>query len=72
MLVSYSFRANDQFLDGEQEYVAIKKIRLRNSLEGLSQDAIREIKLLQELDHPSVMKVANICEQSFCLTPLAL
>jgi len=40
--------------------VAIKKIRMKNSSEGLSIDAIREIKLLQELEHPNVMKVLEI------------
>jgi cyclin-dependent kinase 7 len=40
--------------------VAIKKIRLKNSKEGLSADAIREIKLLQELEHPHVIKVRDI------------
>lgn len=48
--------------DGENagRIVAIKKIRLKNSQEGLSMDAIREIKLLQELEHPNIMKVLDI------------
>jgi len=44
--------------------VAIKKIRVKNQKEGLSQDAIREIRLLQELDHPNVMKVLDIFSHS--------
>jgi cyclin-dependent kinase 7 len=40
--------------------VAIKKIRLRSAAEGLSLEAIREIKLLQELDHPNVLKLMDI------------
>lgn len=40
--------------------VAIKKIRLRSAAEGLSLEAIREIKLLQELDHPNVLRLLDI------------
>lgn len=46
--------------EGAAEYVAIKKIRVKDSKLGLSMDAIREIKLLQELRHPNVMKVMDI------------
>jgi len=46
--------------EGGTKFVAIKKIRMKNSSEGLSIDAIREIKLLQELEHPNVMKVLDI------------
>jgi cyclin-dependent kinase 7 len=42
--------------------VAIKKIRLKNSREGLSLDAIREIKLLQELRHPHITHIIDIFE----------
>jgi len=37
---------------------------VKNQKEGLSQDAIREIRLLQELDHPNVMKVLDIFSHS--------
>lgn len=40
--------------------LAMKKIRMRKKTEGLSIEAIREIKMLQELDHPNVMKVIDI------------
>jgi len=42
--------------------VAIKKIRVQSehNEKGLSQEAIREIRLLQELDHPNIMKVYEI------------
>jgi len=47
-----------------KQYVAIKKIRLKSRQEGLSQEAIREIRLLQELDHPNIMKVIDIFSHS--------
>ena len=40
--------------------VAIKKIRLRSISEGLSMEAIREIKILQELHHPNVVSVLDV------------
>ena len=40
--------------------VAIKKIRLRNSGEGLSMEAIRELKLLSELHHDCVVRVYDM------------
>jgi len=48
----------------QPKYVAIKKIRLKSRQEGLSQEAIREIRLLQELDHPNIMKVIDIFSHS--------
>jgi len=42
------------------KFVAIKKIRIRSMTEGLSTEAIREIKLLQELDHPNVVKLYDV------------
>lgn len=53
-------REDDEMEPDAGRLVAIKKIRLKNSAEGLSMDAIREIKLLQELDHPNIMKVEDI------------
>ena len=40
--------------------VAIKKIRLRSVHDGLSMEAIREVKLLQELHHPNVVRVWDV------------
>ena len=40
--------------------VAIKKIRLRSVYDGLSLEAIREIKLLQELDHPNIVRIFDV------------
>ena len=40
--------------------VAIKKIRLRSSGEGLSMEAIRELKILSELQHECVVRVYDM------------
>ena len=40
--------------------VAIKKIRLRSIAEGLSMEAVREVKILQELHHPNVVSVLDV------------
>ena len=40
--------------------VAIKKIRLRSSGEGLSMEAIRELKILSELHHECVVRVYDM------------
>jgi len=44
----------------EGTIVAIKKIRLRSAAEGLSIEAVREIKLLPELHHPHVLSLYEI------------
>jgi serine/threonine protein kinase len=38
-----------------REIVAIKKIRLEHADEGIPSTAIREIALLQELNHPNII-----------------
>lgn len=40
-----------------QEIVAVKKIKVMQQGEGIHFTAIREIMLLQELDHPNIVKV---------------
>lgn len=47
------FKGRDR-LDGKT--VALKKIRLENEEEGVPSTAIREIALLKELNHPSVVR----------------
>jgi cyclin-dependent kinase 2 len=42
------------------ETVAIKKIRLEHADEGIPSTAIREIALLQELDHPNIIELKDI------------
>lgn len=45
----------------DRKIVAIKKIRMRDSREGMSMDAVREIKLVQELgNHPFLVTVSVI------------
>lgn len=43
-----------------ERLVAVKKIRLRDRREGLSIEAIRELKLLQELRHKNVMPLLEV------------
>uniref|UniRef100_A0A915JQ84 cyclin-dependent kinase n=1 Tax=Romanomermis culicivorax TaxID=13658 RepID=A0A915JQ84_ROMCU len=40
--------------------VALKKVRLDNDQEGVPSNSIREIALLRELDHPSVVKLFDV------------
>lgn len=42
------------------DYVAIKKINLKKKTEGLSREAIREIKILAELDDPHVIRLLDV------------
>lgn len=47
-----------EFLDGR--VVALKKVRLENEREGFPITAIREIKILRQLDHKNVVKLLDI------------
>ena len=40
--------------------MALKKIRLENEDEGMPSTAMREIAILKELDHPSVVNLLDI------------
>ncbi len=42
------------------EIIALKKIRLEHIDEGIPSTAIREITLLQELDHPTIVGLRDI------------
>lgn len=47
-------------------FIALKKIRLENEVEGVPSTAIREIALLKELRHPNVVRLLDVvpCDQS--------
>ena len=40
-----------------QQVVALKKIKLEHADEGIPSTAIREISLLRELEHPTIVKL---------------
>lgn len=42
------------------QVVAIKKIKIEHSDEGIPSTAIREMSLLQELDHPGIVNLMDI------------
>lgn len=50
------------------EIYALKTIRLESGDEGIPSTAIREIVLLKELQHPNILKLANILHTDKKLT----
>ena len=42
------------------ELVALKKVRLENEKEGFPITAVREIKILRQLNHPNVINLSEI------------
>ena len=42
------------------QIVALKKVKIEHCDEGLPSTALREISLLQELDHPGIVKLLDI------------
>lgn len=42
------------------ELVALKKVRLENEKEGFPITAVREIKILRQLNHPSIVNLKEI------------
>ena len=44
--------------------VALKKIKIEHSDEGLPSTALREIGLLKEIDHPGVVKLLEIIPEN--------
>ena len=51
------YKASDDKLN---TLVALKKIRLENEKEGFPITAVREIKILRQLDHPNIVKLLDI------------
>ncbi|XP_076441299.1 cyclin-dependent kinase 1-B-like [Babylonia areolata] len=45
------------------QLVALKKIRLENDEEGVPSTAVREISMLKELQHPSIVKLLDVLMQ---------
>lgn len=48
------------FLSATAEMVALKKVRLDNEKEGFPITAIREIKILRQLNHKSIINMKEI------------
>lgn len=46
--------------DNHCQLVALKKVRLENEKEGFPITAVREIKILRQLDHPNIVKLLDI------------
>lgn len=46
--------------DKHCQLVALKKVRLENEKEGFPITAVREIKILRQLDHPNIVKLLDI------------
>jgi len=40
--------------------MALKKVRLENEKEGFPITAVREIKILRQMDHPNIIKLTEI------------
>ncbi|MGH0155088.1 UNVERIFIED_CONTAM: hypothetical protein FKN15_044357, partial [Acipenser sinensis] len=56
----YRRRLREEFALGAGELVALKKVRLDNEKEGFPITAIREIKILRQLNHRSVVNMKEI------------
>ena len=49
-----------QFCFYSDELVALKKVRLENEKEGFPITAVREIKILRQLNHPNIVNLKEI------------
>lgn len=47
-----------------RELVALKKVRLENEREGFPITAVREIKILRQLNHPNIVNLKEIVTNS--------
>lgn len=50
----------DSLFDTVDELVALKKVRLENEKEGFPITAVREIKILRQLNHPNIVNLKEI------------
>lgn len=48
---------------GTSQVVALKKIKVEAEDEGVPSTAIREISLLKELDHPTIVKLHEVVHE---------
>ena len=46
-------------LDRNYQKVAIKEIKSRHNLEGIEAPTLRELNILQDCDHPQIIKLIN-------------
>ncbi|ESP01781.1 hypothetical protein LOTGIDRAFT_139146 [Lottia gigantea] len=51
------YKARDTYTD---DFVALKKVRLENEKEGFPITAVREIKILRQLNHPNIVNLKEI------------
>jgi cyclin-dependent kinase 12/13 len=49
-----------KFFFYSDELVALKKVRLENEKEGFPITAVREIKILRQLNHPNIVNLKEI------------
>jgi cyclin-dependent kinase 12/13 len=47
-----------------RNFVALKKVRLENERDGFPITAVREIKILRQLDHPNVIRLIDVVVES--------
>ena len=48
------------YLKTNENFFALKKMKISNSVEGISQETIREILSLKKLNHPGIIKINEI------------
>lgn len=52
--------ASAEWDEREALQVAVKKIRVQSSAEGVNMEAVRELRLMQELSHPNVLPLVEV------------
>lgn len=59
-----NFTSYDIFAFSLDSLVALKKVRLENEREGFPITAVREIKLLRQLEHNNIVRLQDIVTES--------